>query len=75
MLTLEQLGNSNINADAAREAHTQSEKRLADLLETKKGFEQKAAVLLTGLTTLALGLIGVGAARRTCSSSFVSRRA
>lgn len=61
MLTLDELYAANIQADVAKEAYSQVEKRLADLLETKKSFETRAATMLTAFITLALALAGVGA--------------
>jgi hypothetical protein len=60
ILTLDELQASTIQADVAKEAYAQVEKRLSDLLETKKSFETRAASLLTGFTTLALALAGAG---------------
>lgn len=59
MLSLNELRNSKINADVAREAYSQSEKRLSDVLETKKSFEQKAFTLFGAYTTISFALIGV----------------
>jgi hypothetical protein len=57
-MTLEELERTHINLDVAREAHTQSQKRLEDALATKAGHEQKAFALLAGFVTLAVALFG-----------------
>jgi hypothetical protein len=61
-MTPAQIQACTIQPDVAKEAYTQVEKRLADLLETKKSFEQRASTLLTGFSALALALLGAGAA-------------
>lgn len=58
MLTLDEIREITINHAVAREAHDQASQRLADSLETKKGFEQKALVLFGAYITLALALFG-----------------
>src|SRR5690349_19806458 len=60
MLTLDELQAAVIQPDVAREAYAQVEKRLGDLLETKKSFETRAGSMLTVFTTLALALAGAG---------------
>ena len=40
-MTLEEIERSQVNLDIAREAFDQASKRLADMLDTKKAFEQK----------------------------------
>jgi len=60
MLTLDEIRNSKINPIVAREAYTQADRRLADTLETKKAFEQKAFILFNAYIALALALFGVG---------------
>lgn len=59
MLSLEELKGVKINPDVAREAYEQAEKRLADVLQTKSAFEQKAFTLFGGYTTFSFALIGV----------------
>ena len=49
------------NLDIAREAFDQASKRLADMLDTKKAFEQKAFTLFSGYLTLSIALFGVAA--------------
>jgi hypothetical protein len=61
ILTPAQLQAAIINPDVAKEAYAQVEKRLSDLLETKKSFETRAASMLSSFITLALALTGVGA--------------
>jgi hypothetical protein len=61
ILTLDDLYATPINPDVAKEAYAQVEKRLTDLLETKKNFETRAASMLTAFVTLALALSGAGA--------------
>lgn len=58
MLTLEEIQSSKINITIAREAYEQADKRLADILETKKAFEQKAFILFNAYIALALALFG-----------------
>jgi len=62
MLTLEELKSSNVDFDIAKEALSQSEKRLVDALDAKKMVEQKATVLFGAYVTIMLALFGVGAA-------------
>src|SRR5262249_49650786 len=59
MMTLNQLQNAKINAAIAREAYTQASSRLADILDAKKTFEQKAFTLFSGYLTVCLVLLGV----------------
>lgn len=61
VLTLRELQAATIQVEVAKEAYSQVEKRLTDLIETKKSFETRAASMLTGFTTLALALAGAGA--------------
>jgi hypothetical protein len=60
MMTLEEIQASSISPLVSREAHDQASKRLADLLDAKKNFEQKAFVLFNAYITLALALFGAG---------------
>jgi hypothetical protein len=62
MLTLEELGQASISAEIAREAYNHASERLADVLDTKKVFEQKAQAFFAGYITLALALFGYAAA-------------
>jgi hypothetical protein len=62
MMTLEELDRAKINPTIVREALAQAVKRLADTLETKKTFEQKATTLLGAFVTISLALSGAGAA-------------
>jgi len=48
-MTLEEIERSQVNLDIAREAFDQASKRLADMLDTKKAFEQKAFTLFSGV--------------------------
>lgn len=59
MLSLEEMKGVKINPDVAREAYEQAEKRLADALQTKSAFEQKAFTLFGGYTTVSFALVGV----------------
>lgn len=59
MLSLSELQTLKINLAVIREAHEQAEKRLADALDTKKSFEQKAFTLFGAYTTISFALIGV----------------
>lgn len=56
MMTLKEIHASKINLDIAKEAYTQAEKKLNDILDTKKQFEQKAFILFSGYLTSAIGL-------------------
>jgi len=62
MLSLDELWKLEANTEVAKEAFTQGEKRLADILDTKKVIEQKATSLFSAYVTLALAISGVGAA-------------
>jgi hypothetical protein len=62
MMTLEEIRSSQINPNVAREAYNQADKRLTDVLETKKSFEQKAFTLFGVYVTAATALFGVGGA-------------
>jgi hypothetical protein len=59
MLTLEELQSCRINAEVAKEAYDQSEKAMADILETKKGLESRAAGLLTAYSTVSVAILGL----------------
>ena len=60
MLSLEDLKQSKINPLVARESYLQAEKRLSDVLDTKKSVEQKASNLFGAYVTVALTLFGIG---------------
>lgn len=62
MLTLTELQGLKLNAPVAREAYTQTEKRLMDALETRKSFEQKATSLFGAYVTISLAMFGIAAA-------------
>ena len=62
MLTLEDLQASNINLSVAREAYTQVDRYLVDILDVRKSFEQKAATLMGAYTTFSVALFGIGGA-------------
>jgi hypothetical protein len=62
MMTLEQLHESSINPDVAKEAYVEAGRRLADVLSIKAAYEQKALALFGGYLTLSLGLFGAGKA-------------
>lgn len=62
MMTIDDLLRVVIQPKVAKEAYAHAEKRLTDLLETKKSFETRASTLLTVFTTLALALTGAGGA-------------
>jgi hypothetical protein len=61
MLTLEQLRATNVDFDIAKEALTQSEKRLDDAFDAKKAVEQKATVLFGTYVTISLAFFGFAA--------------
>lgn len=62
MLNEEDLRGLSINIEIAREAFAQVERRLEDVLETKKIIEQKATTLFSGYIAVSLGTFGFGAA-------------
>ena len=62
MLTLSELQASRINSAVAREAYTQVDRHLADVLDVRKSFEQKAATLMGAYITLSVALFGIGGA-------------
>ncbi|MFO1086530.1 MAG: hypothetical protein U1E21_18395 [Reyranellaceae bacterium] len=62
MIDREEIWKRDINPEAAKEVLAQAEKRLADLLDSKKSFEARGASLLTAFMTLALALIGAAGA-------------
>ncbi len=78
MMTLEEIGNANINLEVAREAYAQTEKRLEDTLATKASHEQKAFTLMAAYTSLAIalfaasGLLAVNAAHALTPAFCVS---
>jgi hypothetical protein len=60
MLSLEEIQNcEKININIVREAFMQAEKRLNDILDTKKQFEQKAFTLFSGYLTGTIGLFTI----------------
>lgn len=59
MMTLDEIRSATLNPKIVEEAHKQAEKRLTDVLDTKKSFEQKAFVLLNAYLTLSLAVFGV----------------
>jgi hypothetical protein len=62
MMTLEDIQQATVNPLIAREAYDHAAQRLADTLDTKKTFEQKAFTLFSGYLTVTLALFGAGAA-------------
>ena len=62
MMTLSEIQAAKVNPLIAREAYEQAAKRLADVLDTKNKYEQKAFALFSGYLTLALALFGVASA-------------
>lgn len=62
MLSPEDLRSLKLNETIAREALTQAERRLADILETKKTIEQKASSLFSSYVTISLAVFAIGAA-------------
>lgn len=61
-MSLSELQHADINLIVAREAYEHASKRLADTLDTKKAFEQKAYTLLGGFLTVSLGMFAAGGA-------------
>jgi len=61
-LTLAELQSSTINVAVAREAYTQVDRHLMDVLDVRKSFEQKAATLMGAYVTLSVALFGIGGA-------------
>jgi hypothetical protein len=62
MLSLEELRSAKINPAVAREAYDQASTRLADILDTRKSYEQKAFTLFSGYLTISLSLFAAGVA-------------
>jgi hypothetical protein len=62
LMTPAQIQGCVVQPDVIKEAYGQVEKRLSDMLETKKSFEQRASTLLASFSALALALIGAGGA-------------
>lgn len=62
MLTLDQLRETDVDFDVAKEALAQSEKRLGDALDAKKTVEQKAMVLFGAYVTISVALFGLAGA-------------
>ena len=60
MLSPQDLQALKINEAVAREAFAQVERRLVDILETKKLIEQKATSLFTAYVTISLAIFGFG---------------
>lgn len=61
MMTLEEIQNAEaVNLDVAREAYAQVSARLADQLDTRKTFDQRAGVMFAGYVAMAIALL-VGA--------------
>ena len=54
MMTLAELQTADLNPTVVREAYDHAAQRLADSLDTKKAFEQKAFTLLGGYLTISL---------------------
>jgi hypothetical protein len=62
MMTPHEIEKAHVNPEVAREAFNQASKRLADILDTKKVFEQKAFALFSGYLTVSIALLGVAGA-------------
>ena len=62
MLTLQELQTVTINPAVAREAYTQVDRHLIDILDVRKSFEQKAATLMGAYITISVALLGIGGA-------------
>lgn len=62
MMTLQDLQHADINPLVAREAYDQASRRLEDILDTKKAFEQKAFTLFSGYLTVTIAVVGIGGA-------------
>lgn len=62
MMTLDELQSSTINAVVAREAYSQVDRHLLDILDVRKSFEQKAATLMGAYVTISVALFGIGGA-------------
>lgn len=60
LMTPTQIQKCAVQPEVIKEAYGQVEKRLSDMLETKKSFEQRASWLLTSFSALALALLGAG---------------
>jgi hypothetical protein len=62
MMTLEEIRSAQINPTVAREAYSQADRCLMDVLETKKSFEQKSFTLFGSYVTAATALVRIGGA-------------
>jgi hypothetical protein len=60
MMTLKELQSSTINGVVSREAYTQVDRHLQDILDVRKSFEQKATNLMGAYNTISLALFGIG---------------
>lgn len=60
MLNLKQLQSVKVDPAVAREAYTQVDRYLLDVLATRNSFEQKATTLMGAFITISLALFGIG---------------
>jgi len=61
MMSLEEIQLSAITEGVAREAYTQVDRYLSDILAIRDSFEEKAATLMGAYITVSLALFGIGA--------------
>ncbi len=62
MLDLDELKATTLNPIVTKEIYLQAEKRLIDVLDTKKSIEQKASTFFSAYLTVSLALFGIGGA-------------
>src|SRR5260370_7800810 len=62
MLDLDELKATTLNPIVTKEIYLQAEKRLIDVLDTKKSIEQKASTFFSAYLTVSLALFGIGVA-------------
>jgi hypothetical protein len=62
IMSLEEIQNCEIHSDTIKETIKQSEKRLLDVLDTRKTHDQKAFILFNGYITISIALFSIGAA-------------
>ena len=60
--SLDELKQITINPAVAKEVYAQAEKRLVDVLDSKKSVEQKASTFFSAYVTVSLALFGIGGA-------------
>jgi hypothetical protein len=72
MMTLDELQAATINPAVAQEAYAQSSQRLAEILETKRSFDQKAFTLFTGYLSVCVAQMAIAASFHRDRGSFAT---